>query len=508
MRRRLRQLRPRSLRSRLVLTTSLLATSAVVVCQVAGLAVLRSWLVDQVDDRLLDFRPPIHVYWQIADTGTVRHPDIDDALPSDFHVSFYDADGRLLPDTLGGGSGPRLPRTTNGLELADGETATVPGDKESGRNWRVVADSGPDGMRAVVALPLDTVSGATTKLLWFGLALDAAVVGGVVLLGNSAVRLGLRPLSRIEQTAQHITDGNLQLSVPATDPETEVGRLGLALNTMLHRLRTAVLRAETSETRLRRFMADAGHELRTPLTSIQGFAELLLDESTTSGPRRREAHELIAHNADRMSRLVGDLFTLAKLGDAPAIRRETVDMLSLAAEAVTANAVRHPQRHIRLEPLPDGQHADHERELTVVETLGDAHQLAQVLENLLANACAHTSSDTRVRVRVGNVRTGPRTGGTDRPGRTSAVPPLPSGVPACVVEVADDGSGIGPHEAGHVFDRFYRAARTRTNGEPGSGLGLAIASAIAEAHGGRLELDTRPGEGCTFRLLLPDPPVT
>lgn len=107
-----------------------------------------------------------------------------------------------------------------------------------GLGGRVVADSGPDRMRAVVALPLDTVDSATTKLLWFSALLDVVVAAGVALLGNAAVRLGLRTLSQVERTAQRITDGDLNLRVPDTDPATEVGRLGQAMNTMLDRLRT------------------------------------------------------------------------------------------------------------------------------------------------------------------------------------------------------------------------------------------------------------------------------
>ncbi len=483
------------------------AAAAVLVCQIAGLIALRSWLIDQIDDRLLDFRPPAHVYLQIADTGALRHPDPDDGLPSDYHVYFYGTDGLLLADSLGDGPGPPLPETDAGLQSADNEPVTVRADTGNReRSWRLVTDSGPRNMRAVVALPLDTVDGATTTLLWFGLVLDAGVALGVVLLSNAAVRLGLRPLTRIEHAAQRITDGALDLGVPALDPNTEVGRLGLALNTMLDRLRAALRRAEASETRLSRFMTDSGHELRTPLTSIQGFAELLLHEPGMSDRRRTEAYEQIAHNTDRMTRMVGDLFTLAKLGDAPRLKRETVDMLALAADAVTTAAVRHCGHRVGLEPVGDGHEAGQDGELAVVETLGDPHQLAQVMENLLANACVHTPAGTwvRVGVGVGTTRTDAGAMGTDRPGRSSVCPPLPPGVPVCVVEVSDGGPGIGPDEAPHVFDRFYRAAAgPGTEAEAGSGLGLAIASAIAANHGGRLELDTLPGPGCTFRLLLP-----
>ncbi|MDD9376914.1 HAMP domain-containing sensor histidine kinase [Streptomyces sp. ZAF1911] len=504
------RLRPRSLRGRLVLIAGLLATCAVVLCQIAGLALLHSWLTDQVDDRLTDFRPPARVYQDLAD-GTLPH-DASDVLPSDYRVFLYDAKGRLLSNTLGQSkeAGPQLPENAADLNFIDGEPTTVPSDRGSeGSSWRVIADSGPDRMRAVVALPLDTVEGATTKMLWFSIFLGVTVAVGVVLLGNAAIRLGLRPLTRVERTAQQITGGALELTVPVSDPDTEVGRLGLALNTMLDRLRTALHRTENSEQRMRRFMADAGHELRTPLTAIQGFAELLLDQSDTAGDQCHEAHVLIAHNASRMSRLVDDLFLLAKLGYTPEPQREAVDLLSLAADAISTAAVRHSQRAIGLEPLGD-RPASHGQDLDVVEAWGDPHQLAQVLTNLLSNACIHTPADSRIHVRVGATRTGPHAGGTVLPGRTSLSRPLPAGLPVCVIEVVDNGPGIASDDARYVFDRFYRAeppSLHAPHGETGSGLGLAIASAIAEAHEGRLELDTRPGNGCTFRLLLPHPAI-
>ncbi|WP_435129858.1 sensor histidine kinase [Actinacidiphila sp. bgisy144] len=494
--------RPRSLRGRLILIAGLLATSAVLLCQLAGLAVLRGWLTDQVDDRLTHFRPPEGVYQDLAAGRIPRTPSPDSALPSDYRVFFYDGGGRLLHTSMGDGDGPgpRLPQRAADLHLAAGRPSTVPAEGGSGgAGWRVVSYAGPDAMRTVVALPLDTVAGATAKLLWLSLGLGAAVAAGVVVLGNGAVRLGLRPLTRVERTAQLITAGALELNVPVADPDTEVGRLGLALNTMLDRLRTALRRTETSEQRLRRFLADAGHELRTPLTAVQGFAELLLDEPGMADRRRREAHALIAHNADRMSRLVDDLFLLAKLGDTPAAHREQVDLLSLAADTIATTAIRHPQHAISLGPLA-AHPAGPERDLDIVEAPGDPHQLAQVLGNLLSNACTHTPAGTRVQVRIGAARAGVR-------GALGTGAALPPGTPVCAVEVADDGPGIDPAEAPHVFERFHRAVPSAngagSGAEPGSGLGLAIAGAIAAAHGGRIELDNRPGAGCAFRLLLP-----
>ncbi|MGW1229086.1 sensor histidine kinase [Streptomyces sp. NPDC002530] len=502
-----RRFRPRSIRTRLVLISTVLATVAVLVSQAAGMTVMRGWLTGQIDDRLGEFRPPplpayVRGHGTLPGTSDAAVPQ-KDLLPSDYRVFFYDADGTLLPDSLGSGDGrPRLPGTVAALGLTTGKPATLPAEGGDG-NWRVVVDTDPQGRRVVVALPLDTVEGATSKLLWFSLAIGAVAAAGVGLLSSAAVRLGLRPLARMERTALRITAGESALVVTDTDPRTETGRLGIAFNTMLDQVRAALHRKDASERRLRRFMADAGHELRTPLTSVQGFAELLVEQPRLPAARRREAHELIVRNSERMSRLVDDLFLLAKLGYAPVTHRESVDLLSLAADGVRAAVVAHPEREVRLAPLAGDGPEGAATALDVVETLGDPHQLAQVIANLLANACVHTPPGASVEVRVGTALTGHRAGGCDRPGRTSATAALSPGVPVCVVEVVDDGPGLAPDAARQAFERFYRGPSAADGPEPGSGLGLAIASTIATAHQGRLELDTRPGYGSTFRLLLP-----
>lgn len=501
----LRRLKPRSLRARLVLGATLLATSAVLLCQAAGLALLHTWLTDQVDGRLTRFQPLSRLYEDAADGWTVsREVGGNGALPSDYRVYFYD-DGHRLARSLGGdggGAGPRLPSSESALGLKNGRLATVAAT-DGGSAWRVIARSSTDGSRVVVALPLKEVDDATSRMLWFSLVVGAAVAVGVILFGSLVVRLGLRPLARVERTARRIADGELHLRVPDGHAVTEVGHLSRALNTMLDRLRTALRRTEASEQRLRNFMADAGHELRTPLTSLQGFAELLVQEPEMGPERRWEAQQLIVRNAERMSRLVESLSQLAKLGDVLPTQRQPVDLLSLAADSIAAVAVQHPDRSIGLGSLVDPEDDHREPELDVVDVLGDPHHLAQILSNLLTNACVHTPPGTRVQVRVGTLRVRPRGPGTDGPGRTSANPPLAPGTPVCAVEVADDGAGLAESDARRVFERFYRAVPAERAGA-GSGLGLAIASSAAETNGGRLEVDTRPGKGCTFRLLLPN----
>lgn len=494
----LRTVRPRSLRSRLVWGAALLATVAVLTAQVIGLVVVHSWLLNRVDGQLGDFLLPDRAYPRAANLGP-SPPDPDSVnLPSDFRITFYDAEGHKH-GTLGGGkaSGPDLPHSIGRLGLAPGEPSTV-GSVSGDHRWRILVKSASGKTSYVVALPLDTVDGAASKMLWLNAVVLTATVTGLVVLGRWVVRIGLLPLTRMEHTAQDITAHDVSLRLPDTDPRTEIGRLGTVLNTMLDRLQQALRERERSEARLRRFVADAGHELRTPLTTVQGFAELALRHENRPASARREADRLIAQNAERMSLLVNDLLLLAQLDREPVYATEREDLLSLAADAVSAVAPHSPGHRIVLEPLGGG-----EGELEPAETIGDEHRLRQVIANLLANAITHTPPGTSVRVRVGTALASAETGGTDRPGRSSSGPPLRDHMRICVLEVADDGAGIEPAAAERVFERFYRVDPSRSRDQGGSGLGLAIASTIAEGHGGRLELETRLGSGCVFRCVLP-----
>ncbi|KFG71205.1 sensor histidine kinase [Streptomyces mutabilis] len=485
----------------------MLATLAVLAAELIGFLVLRSWLLDGVDQRLADFRPmPASA---LLDTRRPRKPE-PGALPSDFHVYFYDARGNRLPQTLGSDDkpGPRLPDSVDRLS-AEGSPTSVAAETGDG-NWRVLRRDGPRDLTVVIALPLDTVDGATSKILWLNGLLLVITVAALWVLGRGVVRLSLLPLTRMERTAEAITAGQLDLRLPDTDPHTEIGRLGTVLNTMLDRLQQALRERETSETRLRRFVADAGHELRTPLTAIQGFAQLALRSDRRTPKERHEADRHIAHNAERMSLLVDDLQLLAKLDRHPDYQQEYVDLLSLAADAVSSAALQRPGHPVSLSPLrePLTDAGEGEGELDVVEVVGDPHRLRQIVENLLSNAHTHTPPGTRIQVRVGAGRAGARTGGTNAPGRVSMAPPFPAGTRVAVIEVEDDGPGLTAADAERVFERFYRADPARTRARGGSGLGLAIATTIAEGHGGRLELDPGQGRGVTFRLALPLPPAS
>ncbi|MFE2060787.1 sensor histidine kinase [Streptomyces sp. NPDC059467] len=492
---------PKSLRGRLIVVVTVLVTAAVIASQLAGFVVLRTWLLDRVDQQLTGFRPPSPAFMAALRKSDPKLAGQTNPLPSDFRVYLYDDAGRLMKTSLGSKDtpAPRLPDRTSDLAMRENRPTTVPAVSGDG-HWRVLLRHTDDGMKIVITLPLDTVDGALSKLLWADVVLLAVTVAALLALSRTVVRLGLLPLTRMERTAAEITESRPDLRLSDTDPHTEIGRLGRVLNSMLDRLQRALGEREASEARLRRFVADAGHELRTPLTAIQGYAQLALRPERRSAEEEREAQRIVAQSAERMSLLVDDLQLLATLDKEPAYQSEQVDLLSLAADAVSSAAVHGPAHPVDLGPL--GEEGE-ETELDIVPAVGDPHRLRQIVENLLSNARVHTPADTPVHVRVGVTKAGFRGGGTNRPGRYAASAPLSPGSTVAVLEVADEGPGLAARDAEHVFERFYRADPSRSRAHGGSGLGLAIAATIAEGHRGRLELDTAPGRGCTFRLVLP-----
>jgi two-component system OmpR family sensor kinase len=268
-------------------------------------------------------------------------------------------------------------------------------------------------------------------------------------------------------TANRIAGGDLSARVDTTDPRTEVGRLGIALNAMLERLERAFAQRQASEARLRQFLADASHELRTPLAAIRGYAELhrmgaLRDDAETERAMRRVEDE-----AARMGVLVEDLLTLARLDEVAEAPHVELDLVQLASDAVDDARATAPERDIAL-------HAE-----GAARVRGDAHQLRQVLANLLRNALVHTPQGTPVEVLVG--------------ARGDAVELI----------VRDHGPGLPDGEADALFERFWRSEGGRERGRAGAGLGLAIVAAIVAAHGGRVSAADAPGGGAAFTVALP-----
>lgn len=329
--------------------------------------------------------------------------------------------------------------------------------------YRVVAEE-YDGVIRVTALPTDRVDGPVGNLLVWGLALVGLGVIVAGLAGTALVKRQLAPPREVAATAHEVSElplatGEIDLSarVPdrLTDVRTEVGQVGAAFNRMLTHVEASLEARHRSEQQVRQFVADASHELRTPLATIAGYAELA-KRRPDDVAGIRTALDKVESESDRMTALVEDLLLLARLDAGRPLERRTVDLTRLLVEAVSDARVLAPAHRWRLE-LPDEP----------VEVMGDEHRLHQVVTNLLTNARRHTPDGTTVTVSA-------------RPGE---------------LRVHDDGPGFPEELRETAFERFVRGDTARTrDGGAGAGLGLSLVEAIVTAHGGRVRLDSVPGD--------------
>ncbi|WP_193596511.1 sensor histidine kinase [Microbacterium sp. YJN-G] len=356
----------------------------------------------------------------------------------------------------------------------------------AGGSYLVTISQTPDGTVVVTGLSRAEIQ-HTLGTLFTVIAL--ATLGGLLLLALTTaltISMGLRPLHAVAATAtrvagQPLDRGEVSITerVPdyEADPRTEVGRVGVALNTLLDHVDTSLAARQRNEERMRRFVADASHELRTPLASIRGYSELSLRalrqggpgdaaasdtlESTTTALERIQAQSL------RMTRLVEDLLLLARLDEGQELRSGTVDLTQVAVEAL-----------MDAQPTAPGHTWDLAVPEHPVTVAGDAGRLHQVLANLLANARTHTPAGTTITLSLEEA-------GAD-----------------AVLHVHDDGPGIDPGVRDELFSRFARGDVSRARQTGGTGLGLAIAKAIVDGHGGTIEVDSEPGD-TTFTVRLP-----
>ena len=373
---------------------------------------------------------------------------------------------------------PLIPTTIGGFTTApDGSKEAyfnAPSVQPDGPVFRVRASSLHDGNLLIVAQPLGDNGSTLHRLLVVELVVTGAAVVIALIFGYWLVRLGLRPLRDMEATAESIAAGNLTERVPGENDRTEVGRLARTLNVMLARIESAFgarvaseRRLRASEARLRRFVADASHELRTPIAAISAYAELFGRGASEQKADLERLMGGIRSETTRMEHLVADLLLLARLDEGRPMEQRSVDLVSLCAEAVQTASTVGPD-------WPVTFHASQP-----IEVMGDATSLRQVLDNLLGNVRAHTPAGTEVRVTVEPEEHG------------------------AVITVADNGPGMEPEEAEHIFERFYRSDPSRSRVAGGAGLGLSIVSAIVGNHGGTVSAEGQVGVGTTFTVHLP-----
>lgn len=509
---------PRTLRARLVVASLVLIA---VVCAVIGTVTtlaLRSHLYEQLGTQLSE----------IGDRAVGKPPgaDPDKSDPSKSDPSENDTPGKSV-QTLNlsefakraggpGSTGTVIALVRNGViteakvgqntddstvadpfgmkavDLTEAQEAALNKASQDGRQhtvdlggdlgeYRVQYRSSDDGTRSYyVAIPIKDVSSTLNTLILIEASVTAAALVAAGIAGTVIVGVATRPLRRVAATATRVSElplhtGEVNLSerVPEseTDPHTEVGQVGAALNRMLDHVHAALHSRQQSEVRVRQFVADASHELRTPLASIRGYAELTRRGREEVGPDTKHALGRIESEAGRMTLLVEDLLLLARLDAGRPLQFEQTDLVPLVVDTISDARAAGMDHNWRLD-LPD--------EPALVSA--DAARLQQVLVNLLGNARNHTPPGTTVTARV------------QRRG------------PWMCVDVEDNGQGIPADLLPHVFERFARGDSSRSRASGSTGLGLAIVQAVATAHGGAVTVDSVPGR-TVFTVHLPALPA-
>jgi two-component system, OmpR family, sensor kinase len=458
-----------SLRTRLLLGVVLLAALGLAAADIATYSSLRSYLLGRVDATLdqvhigiehevFQDEPPSALNASVpGECVQVRRLNGQVLWPEECAPAFPGEDVPSAPRLPADVSLPSSPNTPGGDRVRYFTVGAIHGE---GR-YRVRASEEAEhpGYILMIAHQLGAEDSTLHHLFLIEVLVTAIVLGSLTALALWIIRLGLRPLRVIEETAVAITAGDLSRRVDHPEPQTEVGRVGVALNTMLDEI-------EASDRRLRRFVADASHELRTPLAAVRAYAELFGRGAAARPADLERSMSGITREAERMSLLVDDLLLLARLDEGRPLERKPVELAAIAAEAVDAARVVEPDRPIELSVEP-------------ATVTGDRARLRQALDNLLANARAHTPPDTPVSVELRRVD-----------GRAE-------------LSVADHGPGLTDEQAARVFERFYRADASRARASGGAGLGLSIVAAVVEAHGGATEVQPTPGGGATFAITLP-----
>ena len=487
-----------SLSTRIAIGVAVVLALTLVALGAAMTRVTRATLTAQIDDRLVTSVQPIAALAERLhgrfdrpkdgdgpgfENGDDASPErgergddvfvIPDVAGRNVALFVYGPRGQLLESRPSGyGDSPDPPPALPAIPgpeatALNGTIVTLPAIDHSQR-YRVLIRQGPGGVTLVTASSLRPVEQAVASLMRGLVLVGGAALAAAALASWWVIRRGLRPVDRMVETAAAIAAGDLSRRVPDADPETELGRLGTALNEMLGQIEAGIRAREAGEARLRRFVADAAHELRTPLTSLRGYAELYRQGALPTPEAVGNAMGRIESEGARMARLVDDLLLLARTDQGRPLEKEPVDLVRIAREAAEDFAAADPERPLARELA----------ESAVVS--GDPIRLRQAIDNLLANVRAHTPSGAAARVSV-------RRNGT-----------------WAEVTVADEGPGIPAEEQPRIFERFWRGdpARGRT-AAGGAGLGLSIVDALVRAHGGTIAVESAPGRGTAFTMRLP-----
>ncbi|MBY8858212.1 HAMP domain-containing histidine kinase [Nocardia sp. CA2R105] len=490
-----------SLRLRLLVGQVLLLVLVVVGIGAATELALQQFLVHQLDSQLMDTET--HAVFDSGGGPSVGHLPDDIAVHPPPHPpesktsgpgpTFLNRGG-IQPDSIGavvadgkvtaagkiGSDGSQVSLSdTAKSQLAnlatDNKPVTI--DLDGVGSYRVVASQTYKHTTVVSGLPMASVNATLMRGLAVSVIVTIVALAVAVTVGVWVIRRALAPLDRVASTAARVArlpldrgEVELPVRVPESDsdPGTEVGKLGAAVNRMLDHIAGALSARHDSEIRVRQFVADASHELRTPLAAIRGYTELAQRNRDEVPPIVADAMGRVDAAAHRMSGLVEDLLLLARLDSGRPLERQPVDLTPLTVDAVTDAHIAGPDHRWDLS-LPDHP----------VMVLGDVARLHQVLANLLTNARVHTPPGTTVVAALD----------IDADG-------------SAVWTVRDDGPGIPAALQPEVFQRFARGDSSRSRHAGSTGLGLAIVAAVVKAHGGEISVHSVPGR-TEFTVRLP-----
>ena len=472
-----------SLRNRLILATLALATIAITASDLAATNSLRSFLISQADNQLNEVvqtsllrldRAGIEPEAELEDKNSFRPLRPLSGVPTTTAVTLLDLSGNVVGQVGGQFANSIDIKEFHKLTPAEvlknkGKPFTIPG-ADGEPDIRAVARILPSGVGTVViSVALDSVDRTMRGLAGIYFLISLIVIIAIGFVARSLIKLSLKPLNKIEETAAAIAEGDLSARLPEVNPNTEVGRLTGSLNTMLSRIEESFAVRTESENKLRRFIADASHELRTPLTAIRGFAELHRQGAVTGEDKTKELISRIEKESIRMSSLVEDLLLLARLDQSRELTIDPVDINHLVNEAIASAKAAGPSHEITLKSSSDE-----------VFVLGDSMRIHQAVSNLLANARTHTPAGTKIEIEILQSES------------------------EVQISVSDNGPGLSPGDQTRIFERFFRAdpSRARVSGE-GSGLGLAIVDAVMKAHGGSVEVLSELNQGAKFTLHFP-----
>lgn len=446
-----------SLRARMLAGLAIIAGLLVV----AGLLILniqRNFLVGELDQRMS--RQVVNATAAVAsgsgDQGEVGQPRRARGM-ADLYLGLLTPTGLTTLDTPA--TDPGLTPVLDPADLPS-SPATVPANGGEAEQMRILTTTLSSGDTLVLGRSMADIDAALTGLRTTLLIVGAVLLAVIALVFWWMRRLGLDPILRVTRVARSISSGDTSQRVEAFPVGTEAHDLGTAFNQLVEI-------NESTQARLRQFVADASHELRTPLVTLKGYAALhsaggLPDEASTDDAMRR-----IKQEANRMGRLVEDLLLLTEMDQGSVRATGPVDIVEVMTDLAGDLEVIDPDRVVSV---------DMPRSAIVA---GDRDRLTQVFAGLTTNALRHTPAGTPIDLRVSQSHTTVR------------------------VEVTDHGPGIAPQDLPRVFDRFYRADVARARASGGTGLGLAIASAIVRAHGGAVGVESPPGRGATFWVELP-----